>query len=448
MEKLLIMGINTRGLVNSCLNLPYHPYSVSYYFTSDSHQLDNEKHLLDQKTKKSCGFFEKNYSPAHLLELASDYLDEVDYIVFAGGISPSDFKGKFKKYRKKILGNIKTDHVENKYKFYRRIKNKYLVPKTFKVNYGNIEDDISETLEIVKQHQNTKFIIKPLQGSGGYGVTYLKYNEENENNFKDFKNKNEQYIDSQYASIYEKYKNCGLIIQEYIKGIDISSSVLSTKKKSKTIINSKILTENDFGVENSFRYCGNIVPLNINPTNNKNNTYDVASIKINPNNNKNNVYNISKINDISEEIISQLKLVGSNGVDMILSNDSKENDDPYIIEVNPRFQGTYESVEELLGINLLDAHIKACKGELIEIPKAKKGEFSIKRIIYSKNRIKVGNIKKGQNIYDIPLKGTIIEEAEPMVTIITPKNNFKYCEDLIKISMEDINRNISNYHSK
>ncbi|WP_197016901.1 hypothetical protein [Methanobrevibacter arboriphilus] len=59
-------------------------------------------------------------------------------------------------------------------------KNKYLTPKTFKINYGNNEDNISEILEIAKQYTNISFIIKPLQGSGGYGVSYIKYNDENE----------------------------------------------------------------------------------------------------------------------------------------------------------------------------------------------------------------------------------------------------------------------------
>lgn len=438
MKKLLIMGINTRGLVNSCINLPYQCYSISYYLTSDFKFPVQEKHLLNQYDGKSCGFFEKNYSPENLLELSLDYIEEVDHIILSSGISSSDFKGKFKKYKKKILGNHNIENTEDKYKFYRKIKNKYLTPRTFKINHENTEDNIDETLEIIKQNNAITFIIKPIEGSGGYGVNYLKYDDKNK--FK----KNNSYIDFQNFSNYEK---CGFIIQEYIEGTNISSSVLSTKNESKTIMISKMLTESDFSIKNSFKYCGNIVPFNLKDITDLNNSNN----SINP---INYTHHINSINNISEELISQLKLVGSNGIDMILTNKYKanksakitENEDPYIIEVNPRFQGTYECIEEVLGINLLYAHIKACNDELINIPKTKKDEFSIKRIIYSNKKIKVGNITTDKSIYDIPHNGVVIEKDEPLVTIVTPKNNLESCKNILKNSMDEIDKNINPYN--
>ncbi|RBQ24082.1 hypothetical protein ALNOE001_04540 [Candidatus Methanobinarius endosymbioticus] len=419
MKKLLIMGINTRGLVNSCLKLPYKCYSVSYYFTCDFKHPFKEKHILNQVEEKSCGFFEENYSPEKLLELSLDYMDEVDTIILSSGISPSDFKGKFKKYKKKILGNTDIKDIEDKYKFYKKIKNKFLTSKTFKVRHGNNEDNIHETLDILKENKNKFFIIKPLQGSGGYGVKYLKYNE-------NYKLKTNNSKESIYNNYFLEYEKTGFIIQEYIEGTNISSSILSTKNESKTIVTSKMLIESDFGLKNSFRYCGNIVPFESD--------------------------NINNIKIISQDLISQLKLIGSNGIDMILNNKhqnkrekdqkSENNEDVYIIEVNPRFQGTYECVEEVLGINLLEAHIKACAGELIDIPTLKKDIYSMKRLIYSDNRLKIGNIKKNHDIYDIPFKGVIIEKNEPLVSIITPKKDLKMGKKIIEKKIIELNDNI------
>jgi predicted ATP-grasp superfamily ATP-dependent carboligase len=45
-----------------------------------------------------------------------------------------------------------------------------------------------------------------------------------------------------------------------------------------------------------------------------------------------------------------------------------KNGEVYVIEINPRFQGTFEASEAALGINMAQAHIMACEGELIEIP--------------------------------------------------------------------------------
>jgi len=426
MEKLLIMGINTRGLVNSSLKLPYKTYSISYYYTSDFKSPYQEKHILKQKKGNSCGFIEKKYNSKKLLELSKDFIEKVDGIVLSSGISCNDFKGSFKKYKKKILGNHKTDHVEDKYKFYKKIKNKYLTPNTFKINYGNNEDNISEIFEIAKQNINVPFIIKPLQGSGGYGVSYLKYNEENEIIFRSHNNtsqkNNNEIIDiNKYCNDYIKYENSelensGLLIQEYISGINISSSVLSTQNESKTLVTSNMLTDLDFGTK-SFKYCGNIVPFNINNCyiNKKDSNLNNSHLSLEK---EERIIKNIKIN--SEYLISDLKLIGSNGVDMVIDENS---DEIYIIEVNPRFQGTYECVEEILGINLLDAHIKACKGELIEVPEAPKNKFSIKRIIYSPKKVRLKNNINVDNVYDIPYKGVIIEKNEPLLTIITPKDN-------------------------
>ena len=151
------------------------------------------------------------------------------------------------------------------------------------------------------------------------------------------------------------------------------------------------------------------------------------------------------MNQISQEIIKDLKLIGSNGVDMILSENTKNNNilenDIYIIEVNPRVQGTYECIEKLLKINLLDAHIKACQGKIIEIPEY--NGYSFKKIIYSTNTIKIGNLNK-DNVFDIPYPNVIIEKNQPLVTIIDQANNVK---KLIKNSNaieSTINENIKN----
>lgn len=449
MKKLLIMGINTRGLVNSCFKLPYQCYSISYYLTSDFKYPYKEKHVLNQYDGKSCGFFEKNYSSEKLLELSLHYLEEVDNVILSSGISANDFKGKFKKYKNKILGNLNIEDIKDKYKFYKKIRNKYLTPKTFKINHKNNEDNIYETFEIIKQNNNSQFIIKPLQGSGGYGVNYLKYDDKNDFKIVDFKKINNNYNDNQSFLNYEK---SGFIIQEYVEGINISSSILSTKKEAKTIINSKMLTESDFGVKNSFKYCGNIVPFNLDIENNLNDLFNnsfsknknITTYKKLPD--KNVSYNQKIVNNISEDLISQLKLIGSNGIDMILTNKknkTKLSEEPYIIEVNPRFQGTYECVEEVLKINLLDAHIKACQGKLINIPLSlKKDEFSIKRVICSDAKTKVGNIDHNQNMFDIPLKGSIIEKNEPLVTIVSPKNNLKVGINTMKKNIDNLNKNV------
>lgn len=407
MEKLLFLGINTRHLVNSGLKLKYNILSGSYYSTLDFNNSCNETHILNQIPEKSCGLFEENYSAEKLLEKSKEKIEDCDYIILSTGISPSDFKNDFKKYKKKIIGNKDIAKVEDKYTFYKEIKNSYLTPKTLKLNY----DNINEVIEITNQYKDKQFIIKPVNGSGGYGISYLNF-KGNENKAIDLK------------EYYKSFEESDFIIQEYISGLNISSSVLGNKKEVKNIINSRMLIESDFGIKNSFKYSGNILPLDKNTLNLKNSKKYTK------------IANFKEISKISENIVEDFQLIGSNGVDMILNENGI-----YIIEINPRFQGTYESVEKILNINLLEAHIKACKGELINIPQS--NGYSMKKIIYSKERVKINDIPL-KNIYDIPYKNVIIEKDQPIATVMSYGKNLKNCIKDFKIAIENVNNNISN----
>ena len=97
-------------------------------------------------------------------------------------------------------------------------------------------------------------------------------------------------------------------------------------------------------------------------------------------------------------------------------------EDIYVIEVNPRFQGTFECAEEVLGINMTDAHIKACNGTMVEIPSPNK--FAVKMVIFAKRRSIAGDLDM-EGVYDIPERNVIIEKDEPAATVITSDENLE-----------------------
>lgn len=383
MEKLLLIGIDTRSMLNSALKLNYTIYSTSYFSTSDTPIIENQKIILKEEDGVSCGVFEDKFNSENILEISRDYLDEVDYIIPISGISPSDFS---KGHKKKILGNKNVKDIENKYNFYEKIKDEFLTPMTFNVI------DIDEAFEISKNYQNIKFILKPVQGSGGYDINMLNKNT------------------------YIQFNKGEFILQEYVSGINLSSSVLASKDSAKTIMNSRLLTINDFEKNNSFIYVGNILPLT------------KKSIMAN-------VKDINKINDkmtnTSQDLAEKFKLIGSNGVDYILNENGL-----YVIEINPRLQGTFECVEKSLGINMLNAHIKACFGEIIEIPKAQ--YYSYKKIIYSPTRMKYEKIDL-ENIYDTPHIGSITEKSEPLLTIIDKDKDFEKLYEKVESASKKVN---------
>ncbi len=410
MENLLLMGIDTRPMVNSALKLDYKTFSISYFKTVDFKMPYMEKHVLDQESVISCGRFEENYSPEKLLELSKDFLfqnndeDEIDKIVLTTGINAKNFSGEFKKFRKIVRGNKNTESVENKFKFYNKLKNKFNVPLTFQPS------DVGELNEILQQYTNNQFILKPLQGSGGLGIFLL--NNESCDELK------------QVDEICENISLENYILQEYIEGTNVSSSVLSSHDEQKNLINSRLITEHDLG-NDSYEYSGNILPL------------DENSFRMF--NDKRTEINADELNDemknTSEDLINEFGLIGSNGVDYILDDDGELK----VIEINPRFQGTYELVENSLGINLLDAHIKACEGEVIEIPNP--NQYSFKKIIYARKQVDIGNLNI-PNVYDIPYEGVKIEKDQPLVTLISSNKNLETAIDDAKIAEDEVYKNI------
>ncbi|WP_458455025.1 ATP-grasp domain-containing protein [Methanobrevibacter sp.] len=384
MEKLLLIGIDTRSMLNSALKLDYDIYSTSYFSTSDTPTIDNQKIVLKESDGESCGVFEDEYDSKHLLEISEDFIDEVDYIIPISGVSPNDFK---RKDRKKILGNHDTANVEDKLKFFKNIKDEFLTPQTFSIK------DIDEAIEISENFPNNQFILKPVHGSGGYDINLLNNESCHEFNGGEF------------------------ILQEYITGINLSSSVLATKNQTKTITNSRLLTMNDFENNNSFIYVGNILPLT-----KKSIMAQIGNID----------EIIETLKRTSEKIVQKFNLIGSNGVDYILNENGL-----YIIEVNPRIQGTFECVEKSYGINMLEAHINACKGKIPDMPRAK--YYCYKKIIYSPTRNKFAKLEL-DNVYDLPHIGSITEKHEPLLTIIDKSRDFEKLYEKVELTSEIVNK--------
>ena len=379
MKKLLLIGINTRSMLNSALKLDYEIYSTSYFSTSDTASIKNQKIILKESSDESCGVFKEQFSSKNILDISKDYIKEVDYIIPISGVSPSDFK---RKDQKKILGTVDVGDIEDKLKFFKKIKNEFLTPQTFHII------DIDEAIEIDKSYPDKQFILKPIKGSGGYDVNILN----NDSNI--------QLNDNEF------------LMQEYVEGINLSSSILKSSKNTEIVTNSRLFTINDYKNNNDFRYVGNITPLT-------EKSFDG---------------DITNINENSKKLADKFNLIGSNGVDYIYNENGL-----YVIEINPRLQGTFECVEKSFGINMLEAHIKASLGESVKIPKAK--YYAYKKIIYAPKRVKYSPINL-DNIYDLPHIKSITEKEEPLLTIIDKSKSFNEVVRKVESSSKIVRRQL------
>ena len=192
---------------------------------------------------------------------------------------------------------------------------------------------------------------------------------------------------------------CGqYLLQEYIKGTVASVSVISTGKQAVAIAVNEQLAGIDMLTGMPFAYCGNITPY------------------------------LSDHNEWMREtsinLAVELELIGSNGVDFIITDKG-----PVVLEVNPRFQGSIDTVEQSTGLNIFRMHHESFKGKL---PMCGDSQcFSIKTIFFAPQRLV---IEKKEYDYlvqcynngtaaDVPSKGTVCEKDEPVVSFLAKGNN-------------------------
>lgn len=357
MENILVVGANTRAVACSLKKLGYTVYSADYFGVMDLRPCaDIVRSVLDQKPAKSCGKFSERFDSHIVEEMALEMVDDVDGIICCAGVTPDKFPSH------KIIGNHDIRIAEDKYRFFKKLKGYFNLPDTF------LPGDIYEVSEIVRNSPEKQFILKPRSGSGGYGVFTL--------DSRSLKHKEELIFD-----ILEEGR---WVLQEFIDGETISASVLSTRDDAQTILtNSQIIGDESLGQREPFVYCGNIVPYN----------GDIL------------------ISEIAQNVVGHLSLIGSIGVDFII-----RNDEIYVIEVNPRLQGTFECAEMAMGVNMAELHLEACHGHIMPVPIPER--FAVKMVMYAQERSQVGSLDIG-DLYDLPNQGVIIEKGEPLATVLT-----------------------------
>uniref|UniRef100_A9A8Q6 ATP-grasp domain-containing protein n=1 Tax=Methanococcus maripaludis (strain C6 / ATCC BAA-1332) TaxID=444158 RepID=A9A8Q6_METM6 len=212
--KALVVGVNTRPVVNSLKKLNFEVYSVSHYNPVDLNA-DHKKYLVNDKFH---GHFVDKYSEKELLSLSKEYVDLVDYIFICSGV----FESKYSKTPNwNVVGNSpkRIKNISDKYRTVKRLENLgFNVPITYLVNNKyQFEKCLTELKSVV---------VKPILGSGGIGVTNIDF-------------QNTDNLDIKYP----------VLVQEYIKSESYSAS----------FIGSNFLCFNKQLINNNI-YVGNISP--------------------------------------------------------------------------------------------------------------------------------------------------------------------------------------------
>jgi predicted ATP-grasp superfamily ATP-dependent carboligase len=378
-KKLLLVGIDLSSLAISTKNAGYKIYSADFFGDVDLRKLsDKNLSMINQASGILTEKFETCYDPIKFINMVKELSKDHK---FAGLLLSSGLDDSTEVLEKlnnicAIIGNSPKiiKQIRDKEHFFNKLKKmKICHPKTIITN--NICKAKMEASEI-----GYPIILKPLEGFAGSDIRKA-------NNKKELVNE------------YERLSSLGnerIIIQEFIEGTPASISFLASNHKSKIIsINEQLLGLKNIHQPEPFGYCGNITPLLIE---------DIT---------------LNNCKKVVKKITKCFNLKGSNGIDVVIS----KNNIPYVIEVNPRFQGSLGCVEQALDVNLVEMHLKSCIQKELPSKTPKPLRYSVRLILYAPKRLKAPYLVLDPNLQDIPYLGSIIDEGEPFCSIFTIGEN-------------------------
>lgn len=359
-DSVLVVGVNTRPIVKSAKALGLRVVAVDCFGDVDLLACADE--VFSMRAPAEAGP-RRSLQELSLIALEAH---EVDAILPTSGTEHDPGFLKKLSERAQVIGN-KTSSIqtcEKKEKLF-RVADELGIPHPRTERVRGLDRALEKAEEI-----GYPCVLKPAFGAGGIGIKLAR-------------------SPGELGRFFERVKSFGngrdVYVQEHLEGIDASVSVLSNGAEARCLtVNEQIIGDGRLGVPRPFGYCGNVIPLN----------HELAR----------------KIAAQAEALCGEIGLVGSNGVDFVLS------DEPNLIEVNPRFQNTIDCIEGLLGINLVEEHIRACDGSLGEY--GEPNAYSAKLILYAKEEVTAPDMTRLRGIVDVPREGSTIRRGSPICSVL------------------------------
>lgn len=209
---------------------------------------------------------------------------------------------------------------------------------------------------------------KPLHGSGGWRNAVIE-------------------SDAGLAAWTALFPGQSFLLQEVVAGVPASVSCIADGRRAVAVATNLQLLRG--GTEMGYGFAGSVTPCN----------HPFAG----------------EMAAIAEEVAGASGCIGTVGVDFVLP----DGGEPVAIELNPRFQGTLETVEAATGENLVRLHLDACGGRL---PGAgpEPQQYAARRILFADRNLVVGSDLSplAPIAADIPRPGTEIPAGSAVVSVL------------------------------
>jgi predicted ATP-grasp superfamily ATP-dependent carboligase len=187
----------------------------------------------------------------------------------------------------------------------------------------------------------------------------------------------------------------GAFVQERIDGLACSAAAVGDGVDAGVLgLTEQLVGQRAFGVR-GYRWCGNLVPPRL-PAGEREALLDQARA-------------------ICSCLAGAFALRGLFGVDLVWDGERA-----WTVEVNPRPTASLEAIEAAYGVNVFDAHLRACAGELprIESECVRAGG---KAVLFTAEDVTVGDSVRWleRGVRDVPQPGERIAAGRPVCTVVT-----------------------------
>jgi uncharacterized protein len=259
-------------------------------------------------------------------------------------------------------------------------------------NRLSVMEEVNDKLKIAKKFRSMDIPhpeTEPLDKASGLGFPLMIKPRSGSGGMRNAIARNEDEL-----ALFSARDDAGeLIAQEFVEGVPCSASLIGTGDEAVVVSLNEQLIGVPWLTRLPFAYCGNITPF-------------VTGFS-------------EEMIRYSTQIALEFRLVGTNGIDFIQTEKGI-----VAIEVNPRFQGSIDTVEMSTGMNIFEAHMESFKGVL---PKPKNaGCFAAKTILYADRRVVIDRrlsdrlikcMNTGRAV-DIPQTGCTMQPDEPVTTFL------------------------------
>jgi predicted ATP-grasp superfamily ATP-dependent carboligase len=351
-QPILLAGISVRMLAELAVRAGYQVVALDYFGDADLQSLCPSRSLLRD--------YGSTYSAATLVDAASAI--STPCVMYSASLENHPAEVARLANGRRLLGNspVTLQQTRDPVRLADTLRSGgFVAPRTFTSAPGITLDP------------DRRWLHKPIQSGGGHGVHAWRGGE---------------------------LPATG-VLQERLPGMVCSAAFVANGKHAVLLgISEQLVGRRAFGAT-GFRYCGNLVPPRLSPS-------ELQSL-------------VGELRALINHLTETFGLRGLNGIDFIWHDHR-----PWTIEVNPRPTASLELIDMAYGVRVFDAHVRSFAGELpsFDLEAMLANNYAAgKAIIYAPDDVLLPDTGTWHafGIRDIPHPGEKIKRGHPVCTILT-----------------------------